>query len=92
MFSRRQEATGPGKTGDDGGLDTESAVKVDIATEVAIDGAKVKAEERRLLRKFDWLLLPPLTVMSAPIITHLCHEDVDPLYPGICAMLWTKEM
>lgn len=79
MFSRRQEATGPGKTGDDGGLDTESAVKVDIATEVAIDGAKVKAEERRLLRKFDWLLLPPLTVMSAPITTQLCHEDIDPL-------------
>lgn len=63
MFFRDREASASKQDAKDGVLDTASSVKLGLSTEVVVDEARVQAEERRLKRKFDWLLLPPLTVM-----------------------------
>lgn len=63
MFFRDREASASKQDAKDGVLDTASSVKLGLSTEVVVDEARAQAEERRLKRKFDWLLLPPLTVM-----------------------------
>lgn len=63
MFFRDRKTSASKQDAEDGVLDAASSAKLGLSTEVVVDEARVQAEERRLKRKFDWLLLPPLTVM-----------------------------
>ena len=71
-FFRHQQ--GSTSAVDDGVLETGSSIKVDLSTRVneakaALNDTETQAEERRLRRKFDWLLLPPLTIMCVLAVT-----------------------
>jgi len=47
-------------------------------------------EERRLLRKFDFYILPPLTFMYS--ISYHLSPSQHSIFLGICAMRWIKVM
>lgn len=91
MFFREREASASKHDEEGGVVETASSVKLGLSTEVAVDDARVQAEERRLKRKFDWLLLPPLTVMYA-LICSCCRKVIaHSAFEGTFATLWTKE-